>query len=404
MFAISAAGIHLHIPQGVGWTRDDRGALHCGGLPSRGRASRSHRNNRIPIMRQLPNEDLFESTKMSFGEHLEELRVCLIRAFMGLAVGFLLGLLVADQVVRRIEGPLKDALETYYHEKTETELRAKYPDVNVNVLAFMQQQGFVFEEVYWEIDELARVASLAGLSRIEQSSGAASGATAGAASGVKPFDVDEPGPPTAEMVKTRLWRPMDANVTSLSVHEAFMIWVKAALITGAIISSPWIFWQFWSFVAAGLYPHEKGYVHFFLPVSLGLFFGGAALAFFFVFQPVLDFLFGFNRMMSIDPDPRISEWMSFVLMMPLGFGISFQLPLVMLVLDRIGIVSAEAFIEKWRIAILVIFVISMVLTPADPVSMLLMACPLTVLYFGGILMCKYLPKRQSPFGQGYDPQ
>ena len=116
-----------------------------------------------------------------------------------------------------------------------------------------------------------------------------------------------------------------------------MIWVKAALITGAIIASPWIFWQVWSFVAAGLYPHEKNYVYFFLPVSLGLFFAGAALAFFYVFEPVLDFLFGFNRMMNIDPDPRISEWMSFVLMLPLGFGISFQLPLVMLILERIGI-------------------------------------------------------------------
>ncbi len=183
-----------------------------------------------------------------------------------------------------------------------------------------------------------------------------------------------------------------------------MIWVKAALITGAIIASPWIFWQVWAFVAAGLYPHEKSYVYFFLPVSLGLFFAGAALAFFYVFEPVLDFLFGFNRMMSIDPNPRISEWMSFVLMLPLGFGISFQLPLVMLILERIGVLSVATYLDKWRIAVLVIFVISMLLTPADPISMLLMACPLTLLYFGGILFCKYLPKRQSPYGTGYDPK
>jgi sec-independent protein translocase protein TatC len=109
-------------------------------------------------------------------------------------------------------------------------------------------------------------------------------------------------------------------------------------------------------------------------------------------------------MMKIDPDPRISEWMSFVLLLPLGFGISFQLPLVMLIAERIGVVSVATYVDKWRIAVLAIFVIAMVLTPADPISMLLMAIPLTVLYFGGILMCKYLPKRRSPYGTGYDPQ
>src|SRR5690606_653608 len=97
---------------------------------------------------------------------------------------------------------------------------------------------------------------------------------------------------------------------------------------------------------------------------------GASMAFFFVFAPVLEFLFGFNRSMNIDPDPRISEWISFVLVLPLGFGVAFQLPLVMLFVNRIGVVPLGTFTEKWRLAILGIFVVSMVLTPADPVSML----------------------------------
>ncbi len=137
-----------------------------------------------------------------------------------------------------------------------------------------------------------------------------------------------------------------------------MIWIKAALVVGAIVSSPWVFLQIWNFVAAGLYPHEKNYVHIYLPFSLGLFLAGAALAFFFVFDPVLKWLFSFNKWMNIDPDPRISEWMSFVLMLPLGFGISFQLPLVMLLLERIGVMSVGSYLSKWRISILVIFVVS----------------------------------------------
>jgi sec-independent protein translocase protein TatC len=209
--------------------------------------------------------------------------------------------------------------------------------------------------------------------------------------------------PRFNLMELVTWKPVDVEVQSLSVHEGFMIWIKAALISGVVIASPWIFLQIWEFVGAGLYPHEKRFVHIFLPFSLLLFFAGASLAFFFVFEPVLDFLFSFNRRMDIDAAPRISEWLSFVLFLPLGFGISFQLPLVMLFLHRIGIFTVSSYLSKWRIAILVIFVLAMLLTPADPVSMLLMAVPLTVLYFGGIALCRWMPRRSSPIGDGYEP-
>ncbi|MCG8583159.1 MAG: twin-arginine translocase subunit TatC, partial [Pirellulales bacterium] len=173
--------------------------------------------------------------------------------------------------------------------------------------------------------------------------------------------------------------------------------IKASLITGLVLSSPWVFYQIWMFVAAGLYPHEKKYVHIYLPFSILLFMAGASLAFFFVFEPVLDFLFGFYRWLGIEPDQRIGPWLNFVILLPLGFGVSFQLPLVMLFLERIGVMTVEAYIEKWRIAILAIFVISMLLTPADPTSMLMMAVPLSFLYVGGVLLCKFLPRKKNPF-------
>jgi sec-independent protein translocase protein TatC len=182
-----------------------------------------------------------------------------------------------------------------------------------------------------------------------------------------------------------------------------MIWMKAALMTGLVIASPYVIFQVWLFVAAGLYPHEKSYIYIYLPISVLLFFGGASLAFVFVFDPVLDFLFTFNKGMNADFDPRIGEWLSFVLILPLGFGISFQLPLVMLFVNRLGLVSIDLFIQQWRIAILIIFVVAMVLTPADPVSMLLMAAPLCFLYLLGILMCKYMPRGRSPFDEAYEP-
>jgi sec-independent protein translocase protein TatC len=204
-----------------------------------------------------------------------------------------------------------------------------------------------------------------------------------------------------ELATLVIWTHVDddprVNVQSLSPHEPFMIYLKAALVFGTVISSPWVFVQIWSFVAAGLYPHEKRYVHLFLPISIGLFLAGASTAFFFVFQPVLKYLLYFNEMMHIDPDIRIGEWLTFALLLPIGFGISFQLPLVMLFLERIGIFTVEAYLAKWRVAILAIFVIAMVLTPAEPTSMLLMAIPLCFLYYLGIGLCKLLPRKVGVF-------
>ncbi|MEC9095722.1 MAG: twin-arginine translocase subunit TatC [Planctomycetota bacterium] len=200
-----------------------------------------------------------------------------------------------------------------------------------------------------------------------------------------------------------VWEKKDIRVQTLNAHEGFMIWLKAAFIAGFVIGSPWIFFQLWSFVAAGLYPHERKYVYVYLPFCLALFFGGAAMAFFVVMEPVLDFLFSYNRMMAIDPDPRISEWLGFVMFLPIGFGIAFQLPLVMLMLQRIGIFTTKAYLAKWRVAILVIFIIAMFLTPADPLSMLLLGGPLTVLYFLGILLCQFMPRNKNPYAESYDP-
>jgi sec-independent protein translocase protein TatC len=198
-----------------------------------------------------------------------------------------------------------------------------------------------------------------------------------------------------------LWRAIKDdprfNLKSLSAQETFMIWLKAGFVFGAIVSSPWVLFQIWTFIGAGLYPHEKNYVYIFIPFSLVLFLSGAALAFFVVFQYVLQFLLDFNATMGIDPDPRISEWMSFVILMPLGFGISFQLPLVMLFLERIGILSIKLYTSKWRISVLVIATLSAVLTPGqDPYSMLFMFVPLVLLFFLGIGLCKWMPRNGSP--------
>jgi sec-independent protein translocase protein TatC len=332
---------------------------------------------------QPEDEAALEQTKMSFSEHLEELRTALFKSIGAWMIGTLFGLAIGWQVVDYIQTPLREALDNFYRNQAEvaqfnrlTEQRAEGQPVPENLNAAAEETakaGLVPEDLYIPRQELAR------------------------ALGNEVPEGDGDFATTREdMIRLRLYRPIEEDprlsVISLSGQEPFMIYMKASLVVGAVVASPFIFYFIWNFVAAGLYKRERNLVYMFMPMSLGLFFVGAGLAFFVAFDYVLDFLFWFNAKMGIQPTPRISDWLTFALVLPLGFGISFQLPLVMLALERVGIFTIESYISKWRLSVVVIFAIAMLLTPADPGSMLLMAIPLTFLYFLGIALCKYLPR------------
>jgi len=330
---------------------------------------------------------------MTFGEHLDELRRALAKAVLALVLGFLVALLFANNVVDYIQTPLRAALKRHYRGVSTQEYehyldqqreagRPVPADLDAAADEFAEQ-GLVAEERYVDPHE-----ALEALSR----------AMPGA---VNPQAVPERDPTQPirrdDLVPLRIYHDLDTDprlsVIGLSMQEPFVVYMKAALVLGAILASPFIFYFIWQFVAVGLYSHEQRYVHIFLPFSLGLFLAGAALAFFVAFRYVLGFLLWFYQLMGIDPDPRITDWLTFVLILPVGFGISFQLPLVMLFLERIGVFSVASYLSQWRMAVLVICVLSMILTPSDPQSMILMAVPLIFLYFGGVLLCRLMPRR-----------
>jgi sec-independent protein translocase protein TatC len=342
---------------------------------------------------------------MTFGEHLEELRVCLIRAALGLAVAVLVGFFVARPVVHLIEEPLRRALGKYYSERaietfdTWQPRQAGGPPLPYSrdeIIDAVERHGMSFELREVHPDRLRRVLNPAAGESLVLPSPTTTSPVQPAAGAMPP--TGSGGPPPAfsldALVPMLLWQPLSrdprVSITTLSAQEAFGIYVKAALLTGVVLASPWIFYQLWTFVAAGLYPHEKRWVWLFLPISVGLFLAGVALAFFFVFDFVLDYLLEFNEWLGLDPDPRISEWLGFVLILPIGFGLGFQLPLVMLFLERIGIFDAATYAAQWRIAVIVIFVVSAILTPADPYSLLFLAIPLCLLYFGGLAICRWV--------------
>jgi sec-independent protein translocase protein TatC len=348
------------------------------------------------------NEDLFESSKMTFGEHLDELRATLVKTILSFVIGFLVALIFAGQLVDYVQTPLRSALREYYGTMAERAFRNSLTDEGnggeetaksaADAAKRLRDQGLEFEERWVSKQEVNRLRD--GFSPKTEAKPPIVAAN--------PDDFLQPD----DLLKLHFYRRLEddprVRVIGLRVDEPFVVYMKAAVMLGAILASPFIFFFIWQFVAAGLYPHEQRYVHIFLPFSLALFLAGAALAFFGVFQFVLRFFFSFSGWMGIDLEPRITDWLSFVLILPLGFGIAFQLPLVMLFLERIGIFTVASYLASWRISVLVIAFLAMLFTPSDPYSMMLMMMPLIGLYFFGIMLCWWMPRRTGEFADVVD--
>jgi sec-independent protein translocase protein TatC len=330
-------------------------------------------------------DDLFEKSSMSFGDHLEELRRALAWSAIWLAIGLCVGLPLANHVVKFMQVPLEAALLQYYTKKNVHDMEIADRKVSPDLNKWMYDQKRIGQVVYFDPLRLKKI-------------------LAGELSEASLADPDSEGlPETSRLVPIRGMVEVKATTEALGLQEPFLIWFKAGFVVAVIVASPGIFYNIWSFVSAGLYPHERRYVYFFLPVSLILFWSGACLAFFVIFRLVINFLLEFNASMNIGASPRLTDYMSFALLLPLGFGVSFQLPLVMLILERLGIFTVKVYLSQWRMAVLVIAFISMILTPADVGSMIGMGLPLIGLYFVGIAMCHFLPRSSMLRGEARDP-
>ena len=176
--------------------------------------------------------------------------------------------------------------------------------------------------------------------------------------------------------------------------EAFFTYLKVAFISGIILSTPVIFYQFWGFVAPGLYDKEKRLLIPIVALSTVFFVGGAFFGYFIVFPFGFKFFLGFASD-TIRPLPSMREYLSFSTKLLLAFGLVFELPLVITFLARIGIVSVDFLKKKRKYAILIIFTAAAILTPPDVATQIMMAVPLMVLYEISIVGARIFGKKKS---------
>jgi sec-independent protein translocase protein TatC len=330
------------------------------------------------------SEDLFEDTRMTFGEHIEDLRVHLWRAIAGFGVALFISFFIGKPLLRFISYPVETELLRFYEDRMEQVKE----DLKNNDPALTDLNAEQPQDMEVDANELARI--------VAQKLGIP-GAPEGEADWVKLDSRVHPLSMALLLAKAQQRVGRRPGLSALSPQEAFMAYFKVCVAAGIVIGSPWIFWQIWMFVAAGLYPHEKRLVNVYLPFSLSLFLAGVLVCEFLVLPKALEALLWFNRWVNLEPDLRFNEWLGFAIMMPVVFGISFQLPLVMMVMERIGLLTIQSYLNKWRIACFLIHVFAAVITPSvDVVSMECLALPMFGLYGLGILLCLLNPARQAP--------
>lgn len=181
--------------------------------------------------------------------------------------------------------------------------------------------------------------------------------------------------------------PEGSNVIFTGVQEPFFTAMKVAFFAGFILALPVIFWQFWLFVAPGLYENEKKLVIPFVSAATLMFLLGASFCYYVVVPLAFEFLVAFGSAL-FTALPSIGEYVGFFTKFLVGFGLSFEMPVVIFFFAKLGLVDDQGLKDFFRYAIVIIFVVAGILTPPDILSQFLMAGPLILLYGISILVAK----------------
>src|SRR5687767_2117069 len=195
--------------------------------------------------------------------------------------------------------------------------------------------------------------------------------------------------------------PPDAKMIAIGVITPFMVPIKVTALAAFCVALPYVLYQAWAFVAPGLYEHEKRLALPLIVASTLLFLAGMAFCYYIVFEQVFTVIHAWAPK-SITPAPDIESYFSFVLTMFLAFGVTFEIPIVVIVLVRMGLVTVEKLRDARPYVIVGAFVIAAIVTPPDVLSQFMLAVPMCLLYEAGILLARFIsvPSKAQSADQG----
>src|ERR687896_1060191 len=183
--------------------------------------------------------------------------------------------------------------------------------------------------------------------------------------------------------------PEGAKMIATGVITPFMVPIKVTALGALVVALPYVLYQAWAFVAPGLYEHEKKFALPLIVASTVLFLLGVGFCYYFVFGKVFAFIHDFAPK-SITPAPDIEAYFSFVITMFLAFGVTFEIPIVVILLVRMGLVSLEKLREARPYVVVGAFVVAAVVTPPDVLSQFMLAVPMCVLYEAGLFLARFI--------------
>lgn len=188
------------------------------------------------------------------------------------------------------------------------------------------------------------------------------------------------------------------KVIYTGLTEAFFTYLKVSVFSAFIIVMPIFAVQTYLFIRPGLYKKERKIAAFIILMSPILFWIGTIFVFYFVMPRAWDFFLSFenkNNVLPIILEARISEYLSLIIQLLVAFGVAFQLPIFMLILNLLHVVKVESFRKQRRLAVVINFIVAGILTPPDVISQIALALPLLLLYETSIVMCKFIEKKEG---------
>lgn len=185
-----------------------------------------------------------------------------------------------------------------------------------------------------------------------------------------------------------------------ALHEAFFTYIKVGFFFAACVSFPIVSMQLWLFVAPGLYKHERRALMPFLLATPVLFTLGAAMVYYIVIPLAWQFFLGFETpgsdgALPMMLEPKVDQYLSLVMRLIFAFGVAFELPVLLVLLAKVGIVSADGLRTKRKYAIVIAFVAAAILTPPDVISQVLLAVPIIILYEISIFAAQFIEKKRE---------
>ena len=322
-------------------------------------------------IKKIKKPDDHIDTTMSLGDHLEELRARLILAILGLLTGSVVCLFFGGTIIRFIEGPYNIAIREHVTNSEQKIAKTDSFDFVGAVLSNIRQALDSDPNAPAVDPNVINFVNKVYAQTLEEWTS----------------DANSTSPGVDDMSSTQ-------RLIVLAPADPFVGFMKISLISGLIISSPWVFYQLWMFVAVGLYEKERRYIQVAVPFSALLFVTGA-LFFLFLIAPLsLKFFLMFGDLIGVSSNWTFQKYISFVTMLMLVFGLGFQTPIAIFVLNRTGLVSIKALKSSRKYVFIGVFAVAAIATPPDVISQITLALPLYVLFELGILMSWFAERKK----------